>query len=140
MPEQISEGLIYLVPKGDSKQTDIRKWRPITVLNTIYKIYAKSLMTRLSTFLPDIIHPSQTRFVPDRSIFDNIFTYWGASAKARILGEDLAVLFLDFEMAYDRVDWTFLQGTMTKMVFLKHGSMALLQRTRRPIVESSYLA
>ncbi len=117
MPEQISEGLIYLVPKGDSKQTDIRKWRPITVLNTIYKIYAKSLMTRLSTFLPDIIHPSQTRFVPSRSIFDNIFTYWGASAKARILGEDLAVLLLDFEKAYDRVDWTFLQGTMAKMGF-----------------------
>ena len=117
MPEQISEGLIYLVPKGDSKQTDIRKWRPITVLNTIYKIYAKSLMTRLSTFLPDIIHPSQIGFVPGRSILDNIFTFCGASAKAQLLGEDLEVFFLDFEEEYDICTKNMRSVPIEKLVF-----------------------
>ena len=31
--------------------------------------------------------------------------------------EDLAILLLDFEKAYDRVDWGFLEGTMLRMGF-----------------------
>ena len=29
----------------------------------------------------------------------------------------LALLFLDFEKAYDRVDWSFLEGTLSRMGF-----------------------
>ena len=36
---------------------------------------------------------------------------------ARLRGEDLAILLLDFEKAYDRVDWGFLEGTMLRMGF-----------------------
>ena len=35
------EGKIYLIPKLEGVVADIRKWRPITILNTMYKIYAK---------------------------------------------------------------------------------------------------
>ena len=36
---------------------------------------------------------------------------------ARLRGEDLAILLLDFKKAYDRVDWVFLEGTMLCMGF-----------------------
>ena len=47
MPEEWKEGLICLIPKGDGASEDIRAWRPITLLNTVYKIYAKVLALRL---------------------------------------------------------------------------------------------
>ena len=31
--------------------------------------------------------------------------------------QDLAILFLDFEKAYDRVDWDFMEGTLVRMGF-----------------------
>ena len=63
------------------------------------------------------MHATQTGFVKERSILDNIFTFWEAIALARLLGIDLVVLLLDFEKAYDRVDWSFLEGTMLCMGF-----------------------
>ena len=70
--------MIYLIPKLEGVVADIRKWRPITILNTIYKLYAKLLALRLHPFLTDIIHNTQTGFLQDRSILDNIFLFWEA--------------------------------------------------------------
>lgn len=36
---------------------------------------------------------------------------------ARMQWEDLVVLLLDFEKAYDRVDWGFLEGTLSRFGF-----------------------
>ena len=47
MPTPIAAGLIYMIPKGETQSPDVTKWRPITLLNTIYKIYAKVLSMRL---------------------------------------------------------------------------------------------
>ena len=96
---------------------DMEKWRPITFLNTIYKIYAKGLSMRIQKFLPRLIHTSQTGFIKERSILDNIFVFWEAVAVAKKTKQDLAILLLDFEKAYDRVDWSFLEGTMVCMGF-----------------------
>ena len=117
MPMSVSEGLIYLIPKAEGVSEDIRKWRPITLLNTSYKIFAKLLSSRLQELLPNIIHVSQTGFMRERSIMDNIFTFWEATAAATKNKQHLAVLLLDFEKAYDRVDWNFLEGTMYRMGF-----------------------
>ena len=117
MPSEMSEGLIFFIPKSDGISLDIKKWRPITILNTIYKILAKVISLRLQPFLTYIIHSSQTGFVKERRIFDNIFTLWESIAVAKHLNEDLAILLLDFEKAYDRVDWNFLQGTLQRFGF-----------------------
>jgi hypothetical protein len=117
MPSGISEGLIYLIPKGDEVSLDLKKWRPITLLNTTYKILAKALENRLQKVLDVIIYDSQTRFLQERSIMDNIFVFWEMTALAKTMKQDLVVLFLDFEKAYDRVDWMFLQQVMGKMGF-----------------------
>ena len=34
-------------PKGEGVSDDIRQWRPITILNTVYKIFAKVLSLQL---------------------------------------------------------------------------------------------
>ena len=80
MPQAFSEGLIYLIPKGEGVSDDIRQWRPITILNTVYKIFAKVLSLRLQPLLGELIHDSQTGFVKERSILDNIHLLGGHSS------------------------------------------------------------
>ena len=63
MPQMWKEGLVCLVPKGDIVIDEVKGWPPITLLNSIYKIYSKLLALRLQPFLPDIMHASQTRFM-----------------------------------------------------------------------------
>ena len=75
------------------------------------KIYAKLLAMRLQIFLIDIIHNIETRFLQDRGILDNIFLFWEAVAISQEMKEDLAILLLGFEKAYDRVDWSFFRAT-----------------------------
>ena len=49
MPSYFTEGLIYLIPKSEGPSLDIKKWRPVTLLNTVYKILAKAISIRLIT-------------------------------------------------------------------------------------------
>ena len=60
IPKEMSTGLIYMIPKGSSLSDDVKNWRPITLLNNVYKIFAKTLSKRLQELLPQIIHTSQT--------------------------------------------------------------------------------
>ena len=55
---------------------------------------------------------TQTRFVQDRSILDNLFTFSEVSEWAQHNGQYLAVL-LDF----DKVNWLFLEGTLLRLGF-----------------------
>ena len=78
MPMSLSKELIYLIPKTEGVSEDIRKWRPITLLITSYKIFAKLLSSRLQEVVPKIIHISQTRLnMQERSIMDNVFNILG---------------------------------------------------------------
>ena len=117
MPQEWNEGLIYMIPKTNGQLEELRHWRPITSLNVIYKILAKTIARRLQPYLPELIHDSQTGFMKERSIFDNIILFWEMVAFAKLHKQDLAVLFLDFEKAYDRVDWDFMEGTLVRMGF-----------------------
>ena len=77
----------------------------------------KVLSKRIQECLPFIIHSSQTGFIKERSILDNIFSFWEAVALAKRDNQNLAILQFDFEKAYDRVVWSFLEGAMQKMGF-----------------------
>ncbi|MCO5550826.1 hypothetical protein L7F22_004319 [Adiantum nelumboides] len=86
-------------------------------MSSVYKILAQMITLRLRPFLPDWIHSSQTGFVQDRSILDNVVTFYEAVEWVRQTGQLTAIMLLDFEKAYDRVDWGFLEGTLHRMGF-----------------------
>ncbi|MCO5581542.1 hypothetical protein L7F22_035429 [Adiantum nelumboides] len=64
-------------------------------------------------------HTSQTGFVQDRCILDNLFCLHQAMDWGRASATPLAIRLLDFEKAYDRVDWGFLEGSLDRMAFPK---------------------
>jgi hypothetical protein len=66
------EGVITLIYKGKGDRSLRSNWRPITLLNTDYKILAKILFNRLKPFTPKLVHPNQTCAIPGRNIQDGI--------------------------------------------------------------------
>lgn len=61
------EGLITLLCKDESRSTDLRAWRPITLLNCDYKLIAKCLCVRLTPVLNTVLGPYQACCVQGRS-------------------------------------------------------------------------
>ena len=64
--------IITLIPKGKKDPLYLKNWHPLTMLNTVYKILAKSIALRMKADMDKIIHPSQTGFMAGRHIAHNI--------------------------------------------------------------------
>lgn len=61
-------------------------------------------MRRIQAHLLQIIQPNQTRFVAKRNILDNIFLERDAMESE----QKLILLLLDFEKAFNKINWDFL--------------------------------
>ena len=109
---------IALLPKTEDRSR-IKNFRPISLLNTLYKLIAKIYATRMKPLLHHWILPSQTGFVPNRCILDNIFLAFESIDWALESNQNISLVLLDFEKAYNRVSWTFLEKTMEKMGFVE---------------------
>ena len=102
MPTTMCRGMIYLIPKEGKDMTMLDNWRPLMILTNAYKIMPKVVSKRLKMVLGDIIHTTQTSFLENRSIVDNVITFWEYSAWAEEQEVDLAVMLLDFKKAYEK--------------------------------------
>ena len=91
------------IPKVQGVITNARQWKPSTLLNIIYKIFANILAKRVKPYLHDIIHVGQIGFTDNRCIIDNVLTFWEAIALANKSNQHMACLLLDYKKAYDRV-------------------------------------
>lgn len=68
--------------------TEIANYRPITVLNTDYKLMTKAIQSKLALATPNIIHENQAGFMKRRSIIDHIQTINLMTAFAEISPEN----------------------------------------------------
>lgn len=57
------KGVITLVPKKDKDKTNLKNWRPISLLNFDYKIVSKVLANRVIGILPKLIDSDQTGYI-----------------------------------------------------------------------------
>ncbi|GBG83590.1 hypothetical protein CBR_g37311 [Chara braunii] len=91
LPKNACNGIIsVLYKKGD--KSEIRNWRPISLLNVAYKILAKILARRVAQYLSDVILDDQAAFVKGRSIFINIITAIEAMEMVQEDNLDYAIL------------------------------------------------
>ena len=116
LPDSFRVGIVTLLHK-DKDKTDLKNWRPITLLNFDCKLFSKILATRMSLVLEDLIHPDQACAVPGRQITDNLLLIRDTICFARDRNIPLVVLNLDFEKAFDRVSHQYLFQVLEKMGF-----------------------
>ena len=81
-------------------------WRPISLLNTTYKIFSGIIANRLKTVLNTLIHENQKGFLAGRFIGENTRLY--VISQTEIQNKAGMVLLLDFEKAFDSVSWKFI--------------------------------
>ena len=101
----------------DGDKSDLKNWRPISLLNVDYKILAKIVANRLKKYIGEIIHPDQTCGVKGRTIFENIIFAQDAIFFANEYNKPLCILSLDQTKAFDRVNRSFLFKTLEKFGF-----------------------
>jgi len=112
----INKGMITFIPKSEDRAR-LNNWRPITLLGSIYKILAKTLTRRIQADLTEVIRPNQTGFVEGPNILDNVFMAQESLGWAEENNQDLVLLLLDFEKAFDRIEWGFLLKALDKLGF-----------------------
>ena len=110
---QFTLGWMCLIFKRKERD-QIKNYRPITLLNTDYKLLTKALSVNLASHIHSLIHPDQTGFIPRRTIFDLIRLAQSMCAYADFMEEDGAIVALDQEKAYDKIDHHYLLRTLEK--------------------------
>ena len=102
-------GIISLIPKNNKDLEYLKNWRPISLLNNDYKIVTKAIAIRMERVLPKIIHSSQAGYVKGRYIGESIRTITDIMSFTKTQNIPGLAVFLDFEKAFDSMEWNYLQ-------------------------------
>ena len=112
----LNSSFIALIPKKENPG-GLNDYRPISLINSIYKILAKVLSRRLRDILPDVVGEIQGAFIGGRNILDGVLIanevvdWWKRSNRKGFL------IKLDFEKAYDCINWQFVLDMLQNFGF-----------------------
>lgn len=113
----LCQGLITLIPKPNKDHLILDNWRPISLLNNDYKIFALVLANRLKSVLDTVIDECQSSFMQDRHISNNIRLVLDILDYSDLIQNGSYILFLDFYKAFDSLEHDFMMVTLSKFGF-----------------------
>ena len=106
------QGIITCIPKGDKPRQFMKNWRPISLLNTTYKLASSCIAERIKLVLPQIINSDQTGFIPGRFIGENTRLIYDILFHTELNDLPGLLLLIDFEKAFDSVSWNFIEDVL----------------------------
>ena len=105
---RLNFGKIILLPKVNEAEM-IQQYRPIFLLNVSFKIFTKVATIRLNSLADHVVRPSQIAFMQSRNILDGVVILHETVHELHGKKLNGVILKIDFEKAYDKVKWSFLQ-------------------------------
>lgn len=110
--------IVTLIPKLSPGSSTAQSFRPIGLCNSSYKILATILLQRWKKCLRLSIDEAQFGFVEGRDIVDCVMTVqeiWHTINSQKNNKRQFFVGKIDMDKAYDRLSWSFVQGTLNAM-------------------------
>ena len=115
VPEDFSSCVVTSLKKAANSRKPL-DFRPISLLNTDYKILTKLIANRVKDVLPQIIHTDQAGFVPGRRMEESISKVLLAQELGSFRNTQLrnrgVLLMVDFSKAYDSLIRSYLWETL----------------------------
>lgn len=108
---------LVLIPKIQNA-SKVSEFRPISCLNTMYKVISRLLSNRLKSVLCSVISHSQSAFMPGRLLSENVLL-----ASEIVQGynrrniEPRAMLKVDIRKAFDSIRWDFVLASLAALGF-----------------------
>ena len=103
IPDDWHHAIVVEIYKGKGPLTDPASYRPISLLNTSYKLFAKIIHARLQAALDDRLREAQYGFRATRSTSQPIHIVRRLIERAEATGKTLYTIFLDWEKAFDKI-------------------------------------
>ena len=111
------QGVITCIPKEGKDRHFIGNWRPISLLNTDLKIASAVIANRIKPLLPFIISDTQKGFIKGRFIGENTRLLYDLMHYLEQHNKTGLLLLVDFEKAFDSVEWKFLKKALSSFNF-----------------------
>jgi Reverse transcriptase (RNA-dependent DNA polymerase)/zinc-binding in reverse transcriptase/Endonuclease/Exonuclease/phosphatase family len=105
---------MVLIPKKAEPVTPM-DYRPISLGNVLYRLFAKIITNRLQPFMSRVISREQTTFIRGRSISDNTILMREIihSFNTRDHRDESFALKADINKAFDMLEWAFIEKALT---------------------------
>jgi hypothetical protein len=113
---KLNRALITLIPKR-SDALDIGDFRPISLIHSFAKLFAKLLAVRLRPKMNALISLNQSAFIKGRNLHDNFLLVRQLARKINKGREAGVLLKLDISRAFDSVSWPFLFQVLGQLGF-----------------------
>jgi hypothetical protein len=108
---KLNFGLVTLLAKKEDASR-IEQYRPICLLNVSFKIFTKVGTNRATVIAHKVVRPTQSAFIPGRNILEGVVVLHETIHELHRKKLDGVLFKIDFEKAYDKVKWSFLQQAL----------------------------
>jgi hypothetical protein len=112
----LNEAYMVLLHKN-SNPLGRRDYRPISLIHTVGKLFAKTLALRLAPRMPALVSVNQTAFIQGRRIHENFRTVQLTCRWLHARRAPTVLLKVDLSKAFDTVAWSFLLEVLTRLGF-----------------------
>jgi len=113
--DKLKAHVASLYKKGDPKKQE--NYRPISLLNSIYKLYAGLLQVRIAAAIDSDLQKTQYGFRKNRSTSVPVACVKRVLERAEATHNPLFLVFLDWEKAFDRIKQDKLMEALSRMGF-----------------------
>jgi len=120
--------LYLFFKKGDTE--NIANYRPISLLNAIYKVFAEIIRQRLSDVIDPYICNTQFGFRKNRSTADALFIARRLQDLGEGSGDNIVICMLDWKQAFDRISHPRMMQALERLTYQENSEILLRAFTR----------